>query len=248
MNGLTYFLGSGDVQLALLTAAGAFEGFDDAVNCTKFELNVESEVKKVKSRMRDTDGQTLASATRITDSKVAMVFNGVSPSLFASVFLGDAVALTGTSGTVTAEAVTALAGKWTPVANLGSGISAVIVKDATDVTTYVAATDYSVDLSTGMIKVLAGGAIADKAVLHIDYAYAAESGYKIVGTTRPLVKVMIKFSGKNVYNGDPASVDVFEANLRPSSAVDFMSEDTQELEFEGDLITPAGKLWPFEVR
>lgn len=248
MNGLTYFLGSGDVQLALLTAAGAFQGYDDAVNATKFELKVESETKEAKARGRDNDGQTLASAVRITGSKISLVFNGSTPSLFAAIFLGDAVKLTGVGGTGTAEVVTALEDKWTPVTNIGSGISDVVVKDATDTTTYVEGTDYTVDLVTGMIKALSTGSISDQDVLHVDYSYAAESGYKITGATRPLVKVMIKFSGKNVYDGEPASVDVYQANLRPSSPVDFLSEETQELQFEGDMITPTGKSWPFEVR
>lgn len=248
MNGLTYFLGAGDVQLALLTGLGAFQGFDDAVNSTKFEVKVDSEVKEAKARGRDNDGQTLASATRITGTKISITFNGSTPSLFAAIFLGDAVKLTGAGGTATAEVVTALEDKWTPVANLGSGISDVIVKDDADTTTYVEGTDYAVDLVTGMIKTLSAGSITDQDELHVDYSYAAESGYKITGATRPLVKVMIKFSGKNTYNGEPASVDVYEANLRPSSPVDFLSEETQELQFEGDLITPAGKSWPFEVR
>lgn len=247
-DGATYFLGSGNVQMARLDDNDVPQGYDDPVNCTRLELNVETETKEVKSKMRDTFGQTLASATQITDTTVAMTFNGISPSLFANIFLGDLVDITDAGGSKTGEEVTAHLDKWSPVSTPGSGISSVVVKDDADTTTYVANTDYVLDATAGLIKPLSGGAISDGDTLHVDYAYGAVTGSKVTGATRPLVNVAIIFSGKNVFDGSQAAVQVFKASIRPASAVDFLSDDPQELQFDGKMVTPAGKSWPFEVR
>ncbi len=245
--GVTYFLGSGNLQMARLDSSGNPLGFSDPANATRLELNVETETKEVKSRMRDTFGQTLASATQITDATVAMTFNGITPDLFASVFLGDLVDITDSGGTVTDEAVTAYLDKWSAVSKPGSGISAVTVTNSDGTVTYEQGTDYEVDAAAGMIKPLSSGAIGEGASLLVDYTYGALSGSKITGATQPKVDVAIIFSGKNVYTGESSRVEVFQASIRPSSAVDFLSEETQELQFEGKMITPEGKSWPFEV-
>jgi len=247
-DGAIYFLGCGNVQMARLDANDVPMGYDDPINCTRLELNVDTDTKEVKSKMRDTCGQILASATRINDTTVAMTFNGTSPSLFANVFLGDLVDITDAGGSKSGEEVTAHAGKWSRVSTPGSGISSVVVKDHTDATTYVDNTDYALDATSGLIKPLDGGAINDGDVLHVDYAYGAMTGSKITGATRPLVNVAIIFSGKNVFDDSQAAVEILKASLRPSSPVDFLSDDPQELQFEGKMITPAGKSWPFEVR
>ncbi len=246
--GTTYFLGSGNLQMARLDANDQPLGYSDPANATRLELNVETETKEVKSRMRDTFGQTLASATLITDATVAMTFNGVTPDLFANIFLGDLVDITASAGSVTDEAITAHLDKWSAVASPGSGINSVVVTDSTGATTYTENTDYVVDADAGMIKPLSSGSIGEGDSMLVDYAYGALSGDKITGATQPLVNVAIIFSGKNVYTGEAARVEVFKASIRPSSAVDFLSEDTQELQFEGKLITPSGRSWPFEVR
>jgi len=62
-----------------------------------------------------------------------------------------------------------------------TNISSVVVKDVTDVTTYVLDTDYSViNATTGEIKILSTGAIAASAVLHISYDYAVRNRTKVV--------------------------------------------------------------------
>jgi len=246
-DGTTYFLGSGNLQMARLDSSDNPLGYSDPANATRLELNVETETKEVKSRMRDTFGQTLASATLITDATVAMTFNGITPDLFANIFLGDLVDITDAGGSITDESVIMHAGKWSRVATPGSGISAVTVTNSTGATTYDETTDYELDADAGLIKPVSGGGIGDGDTVLVDYTYGALTGSKVTGATRPLVNVAIIFSGKNVYTGQPAKVEVFKASIRPSSAVDFLSEDTQELQFEGKLITPAGRSWPFEI-
>lgn len=178
---------------------------------------------------------------------VAMTFDGISPDLFANIFLGDLVDITDPGGSKADEQVTARLDKWAQLGTSGGGISNVVVKDSGGSTTYAVDTDYVLDTRAGLIKAVSTGAITDGEILSVSYDYAALSGSKIIGATQPLVNVAILFSGKNVFDGSPADVRIFKASLRPASAVDFLSEEPQELQFDGKMITPAGKSWPFEL-
>lgn len=247
MQGILSFLGSGDLYMDRLAADGTSQGAILVGNAISLALNVETDNKKLISRKRATYGQTLASVTQITGSTIALTLNQMDVDTMAAVFLGDAVAMTGTGGSITTEAVTAILDKWVDLASPGGGVSTVVVKDATDTTTYVEDTDYAVNPRLGMIKALSTGAISESDVLHIDYAYAAESGKRITGATQPIVKVKLRLDGKNVEDGSDVQVNVFEALIKPSSAVDFLAEDFAEIQFEGEMLTPSGKDWPFEV-
>ncbi len=247
MDGILSFLGSGDLYMDRLAADGSPQGSDLVGNATSLSLAIETDNKKLTSNKRDTFGQTIATVNRITGSKVTFTLNQMDVATLAAVFLGDAVARTGTGGTVTDEDVVAIHDKWVDFLQLGNGISAVSVQDATDITTYVEGTDYELNTRLGMIKVLSGGSIDDGDTLHVDYTYAAESGKKITGATQPTVKVKLRLDGKNVEDGSDVQVNVFEALVKPSSAVDFLAEDFAEIQFEGEMLTPAGKSWPFEV-
>lgn len=165
----------------------------------------------------------------------------------AAVFLGDAVDMTGTAGTISAENVTAVLDKFVDLAMPGGGVSSVVVTDVTDVTTYAEGTDYVINTRLGMLQALSTGAITAGDVLHVSYDYAAESGQRITGATQAMVKVKLRLDGKNVEDGTDVQVNVFEALIKPSSPIDFLAEDFAEVQFEGDLLTPAGKSWPFEV-
>ncbi len=243
--GLMSFIGGGDLYMDRLAADGSSQGFVKVGNATKFELKVDSETKKQLARGRDNFGQTLASVTRITGSTIGITLDQIDKDVLAAVFLGSAVERTGAGGSITNEAISAKLGKMVELAH--ANISAVTVTDATGITTYVAGTDYVVHDRLGLIEILVSGSITEGESLLVDYTWAAESGYKITGATQPVVKAALKLDGKNDYDGKPVLVNVFAAQLRPSSAVDFLAEDFAQIVFEGDLLTPTGKSWPFEV-
>ncbi len=247
MQGLLSFLGSGDLYMDRLAADGTPQGAVLVGNATKLELKVEADTKKLTSKKRTTYGQTLASVTNITGSTVSLVLNQMDVDTLAAVFLGDAVDMTGTGGSITAENVTAILDKYVDLSQPGAGLSAVVVKDATDTTTYIDGIDYTINTRLGMIQALSTGAISAGDVLHVDYTYAAESGKKITGATQATVKVKLRLDGKNVEDGTDVQVNVFEALIKPSSPIDFLAEDFAETQFDGELLTPAGKSWPFEV-
>lgn len=93
------------------------------------------------------------------------------------------------------ESVTVKQGRWyqlgvsinpTGVRN----VSAVVIQDDTDTTTYVLNTDYELDAALGRIRIIEGGAISDDDVLHVDYTPAAETRQQLVADTTPVKGAM----------------------------------------------------------
>jgi hypothetical protein len=127
-------------------------------------------------------------------------------------------------------------------------IFTITVTGGEGIATYTVGTDYTVNARLGLIEVLSGGLISNGQTLKVNYTWAAETGYKITGATQPVVKVRLVLDGKNDYDGAAVRVDVWEANLSPSNEVDFLAPEFASLDFEGKMLTPSGKSWPFEVR
>lgn len=244
------FLGSGDLYIDKLTSAGVAQGYQLVGNATSFQLSVEAEEKKQTGNKRDTYGQTIASNAKISATKISITLNQYDVPTMAAALMGDTVAMTASSGSVTAgspEDVDAISDRWVELANYGGGVSSVVVKDETDTTTYVADTDYEVNTRLGMIKALSTGSISDGDTLHVAYDYAAEAGYKITGATESSVLLKLRLDGYNVNSGNNVQVTVWEAHVIPSTPIDFLSEDYGEITLEGEMITPTGYSWPFEI-
>lgn len=241
------FLGGGDLYIDRLTDAGVSTGFLKTGNATKFEIKSESEIKEQTSKGRDTYGQVIATANLPKPSTIKITLNQLDPDSMAIAFLGDKAVLTVAGASVTDEAVTAKLDKFVKLANRNITAESVVVTDSAGTTTYVEDDDYEIDYRLGMIKCLTGGDIADDESLKVDYAYGAASGTTIEGATQPLIKAKLLLDGKNYVNGKDVAVDVYYAELKPSSAVDFLSDDFLPLELEGTLRTPDGYDHPFKV-
>ena len=64
-------------------------------------------------------------------------------------------------------------------------VTAVVVQDVTDTTTYVLDTDYALDAAAGRIQILDTGSITEGEVLHVDYTPAAETRDRVQADTKP---------------------------------------------------------------
>jgi len=139
------FLGTGDLYMDRLTAAGVAQGLTLLGNATKFELQALAESKDLVSRKRDTAGQNLASVTRGQPATITITLNEYDKDILAAAFLGDAVTQSGAGGTVTDEVITAIADKYVEMAH--RDISAVTVsrKAGDDAAAWAAATVYALD-------------------------------------------------------------------------------------------------------
>jgi len=237
------FLGSGDLYIDRLTEAGVATGLEKVGNADKFEIKAEAEVLEQTSKGRDTYGQVLASASLAKPSTLGITLNQLDRKALAMAFLGEDADISIAGSSVTDEALTAKLDKWVEVAF--RDISTVIVTDSTGTTTYVLDTDYIVHARLGMIQALSTGAITEDESLLVDYAYAGESGYRVEGATKPTIRAKLKLDGKNFANGKACIVEVYEAQLAPDSAVDFLSDEFSVLELTGTMITPDDKDHPF---
>jgi len=237
------FLGSGDLYIDRLTEAGLATGLEKVGNADKFEIKAEAEVIEQTSKGRDTYGQVLASAALPKPSTLSITLNQLDRKALAMAFLGEDADISVTGSSVTDEAITARLDKFVEVAH--RDISAVVLTHSSGTPTYVLDTDYIVHARLGMIQALSGGAITEGQDLLVDYSYAAESGYRVKGATKPTIKAKLKLDGKNFANGKACIVEVYEAQLAPDSPVDFLSDEFSVLELSGTMLTPDGKDHPF---
>ncbi|ADW18571.1 hypothetical protein Despr_2432 [Desulfobulbus propionicus DSM 2032] len=233
----------GDLYFDFLTAAGVSTGFELVGNATKLIPKVETETLDAKLNGKYTLGQIGKSFTRISDATISFSLNIYDPKIVAAYFMGSAVDITAASGTYTAT-ITGILNKWVPIGH--NDLTTCTVKDETDTTTYIANTDYEVNTSMGMIRVLSSAIDGD--TLHISGDKAAASGFKITGATSPVINVGLYLDGKNYVEGNEVKLRVWQAQIRADGDFDLLAQGGfPELAFSGKMITPAGKSWPFEL-
>lgn len=236
------FLGAGDLYFDRLTDAGVPQGAKIEGSCTQFALNPESEIKEQTGRGRDNYGQVIAAATLPGKTNIKVTLNQLDAQNLAVAFLGDVVAGGQEAGSIAAGAPAVVTARLDRYVEIGKEVlSNVVVKDATDTTTYVAGTDYIVHARLGMIKVLSTGAIVNGATLHVSGDYGAAAWQKIRGGRSPIIRARMVLDGKNYVNGRNCKVLVKNARLKPSTEVDFLSEDFLPLELEGVCEIPEGE-------
>jgi len=304
------FLGSGDLYMDRLTAAGVRQGLFFAGNCKLFSLQSNAEIKDQSSKGRNDYGQVLTSATRGLPPALKVVLDQLDQKNLAMAFLGDVEDIDITGDTETDEALTVLtldhyqrlgarsitdgsvtvsrdagadAIAWADeaaytsgaycipsVANLHfykctvSGTSGALeptwptnggtVTDGTvtwqDMGLILAVedTDFEVITRNGLFRALSTGSIEAGEALTIGYTYTSYTGYKVKGAVQPTIKAYLFLDGKNETNGKDVEVEVWAAQLRPTSPVDFLADDFTALELEGTPATPTGYDSPFEIK
>ena len=243
------FLGAGDVYIDRFDSSDQPTGFRMIGNATVFQITEAADIKERKSLGRDTYGQTLDTVSIKQPAKINITVNELAMENLALALMGDVAALSQTSGSVdagTPEDVVAEMDKWVELDY--AAVSAVVVKDDEDTRTYVEDTDYEVNARLGMIQALSGGDIADGETLHVSYSYGAITGELVSGGTKTQIKCKIKLDGINFTDNKNVVLDVKEAVIKPSSAVDFLSEDFTEVVFEGSLNTPTGETTPYTIQ
>ena len=232
------FLGSGLVYVDR-KVGGVYQGLRLIGNATKFEIKENSEKKERISKKRNNYGSALNTVYVKQPAEVNITLDDLDKENLALTFLGSSSSVSVTGSSVVAEAQAAY--KDRIISTDFRNISAVVVKDVTDTTTYVLDTDYEiVSATTGLIKVLTAGAIIDGDVLHIDYTYGGMTSEKVLGGTDSNIIVKVLFDGLNQANQADAVVEVYEAVLSPTTGVDFLSDDFTSIELAGIANVPTG--------
>ena len=242
------FLGAGDLYARVYNPAlGHYDDWAGPFEAKKFEIKPNSDLKEMSSRGRNTYGQTIESVPLPKPADLSVTFAEVNKESIAMALFGTASVVNQGSGTIQDEAVVAASGKWVQLAHQNIAEAGFVVTDAAGTTTYVLGTDYEVNYRIGFFRAIAGGAIADKASLKIDYGYNAITATKIAGATQTQVRAEFRLDGINFADQQSVIVDVFEAVLIPDGAFDFLQNDFADIQLKGRLKTPAGKTAPFQV-
>lgn len=242
------FLGAGDLYARVYNpVTAAYDQWAGPFEASKFEIKPNSDLKEMTSRGRSTYGQVIESVPLPKPADMSVTLSEVNKESIAMALFGTTAALNQGSGSVTDEVVVASHGKWVKLAHGNIATAGFVVSHTSGAPNYVLGTDYEVNYRIGMLRVLAGGAIADAASLKVDYTYNAISGTVVSGGTQTQVRAQFKLDGVNFADQLPVIVDVWEAVLTPDSAFDFLQNDFAEIALKGRLKTPAGKSEPFTV-
>jgi len=220
------------------------------IECNLFEISrADGDVQELKSKQRGRYDQTIYSETAAGTSSLKLEFLEAPADIFALMFAGTNQALSQSAGAVTDQEVTVTAKeKWLPLPHrfLNDAVAAVIKNEGKTVT-YVVTTDYVIDYRLGLIKIATGSAIVVGDVINCAYTTLAKTGITTRGETNLSGSYGILLDGKNRFTTKDTIVEVYEAQLKSTEAVDLLSSELIKATLEGVMITPTGKNEPYTV-
>lgn len=229
--------GSGSARFALFDTDTLVNEWYPFGNMTALNIAPSATTVEVTST-DDTDyGSITDSEVEPGSIKITASINRFSPENMALIYAANANVDATVGGTVvTPEAITA---KMNVAARLGgdvqrSGVTAVVVKDHTDVTTYVKDTDYTLDSEFGFITPI-GSTIKDGDILHVTYTYAARTGIKLDVNTATSRHISLLWKGINRFDGKRYIVEIPKCTIQATKGIDLMGKSEAAADFD---ITP----------
>lgn len=216
-------------------------GFRKAGEVYPFSIKVETEQKVQQSAMKGTFGQTKHTKTRISSISGSCSFYEMFAAVFAWALAGEETAMTGASGTASAESVTMISGEWVRLAH--KGVSSVVI------TGKVLGTDYEVNGPLGLIRMIPDGGLTAGANT-VNYSYAAESGYKVNIGTNAQIRVAVLIDGRNLENGEEITAEFDSVVLSSNTEVNLVSSpdsDFDAIQFNMVFETLSGKTSPGSI-
>lgn len=239
------FLGAGDVYINRIVG-GVKQGMLGPYFSNKFELKLKTKRVELSSKGKTTYGQILESVSVQEPAGFTLELAEVNKESMAIALLGSSVASNQTSGSLTAEAITAKLDTWIPLSkNTLTGAQTVTNAGAT--VTYVAGVDYVVNAAMGWVKALSTGTIVADEALKVTSTYGAFSGTKISGATDINIRAEIVFDGVNQADGSQCTVTINEAIISSDAAFDFLADKFGNVNLPGTMKTPLGMDAPFTV-
>jgi len=239
------FMGSGDLQMAILDANDIPLGELDVGNASSFVIPAPSiEKKERKSKRRASFGQTTTSVVGETEQDVKLTLTDVNRDNLTMAMFGsdsDYIQAAG-NNTGAPEDVISYLGKYSKLTarNLDPATPPVVT-DATDVTTYVEGTDYEIDYQVGRILPLVSGSISEGDVLHVGSSWLAQSGFSIKALDNLSFNVFMRLIGRNEATGKNHEVIINKAQLEPAGDLNWISDDLIDIELTGKILaTPEG--------
>lgn len=229
-----YYSGQGSLYIAKRDVTGKPLGFIPIGNVP--ELTIDIEVSKFEHKESES-GSRLLDLTIVKEKKgkFKMKVENISLDNLALGLYGEQANVVG--ATVTDEEVKFYKGKRMPLAH--PNVSAVVVKDVTETTTYVLGTDYTVDAKNGVLIFPASGSlIAEAAVLNVAYTYGAYSNLEAF-TSAESPERWLRFEGLNTVDGSHVVIDCYRAQFDPLTGYALINEEIAALDMGGSLLADA---------
>lgn len=240
------YRGSLDAYYRIINSDGSYGPAKPTGNLVDFSIVPNAEELEVISTQNATYGQAADSMVDAQPTTVSFTVNRFNADGLGLAFMGPVSSRTGASSDITAEEHTVSMGDMIKLNNLD--VSAVVVKDETDTTTYVLDTDYTiVDAALGLIEPVDGGDISDADVLHIDYTVDAESGYLIDGGTDSSKYIHLFGRGINRFDNKRTLVDIPRLSIRPGGNFSLVGTDAATVQFDGTINVPSDDSSPYTI-
>jgi len=207
-------------------------GFEDFGNVS--ELKIKEEIEKKEHYESRTDAAKRDDITGIRNkASGSFTLDSISKENMTKWFLGTSAESSQTAATGSTASITVgTLNSWQKVGSYE--IDSLVVKDETDVTTYVPNTDYKVNNTTGMIQILSTGSISVGDVLHLTYNEASVSISTINAATTTDIRGIVLFSADPL-RGNVMDIEGY-ATLTPSGEYSAIGEDYISVGFDLDFV------------
>ncbi|QRK80184.1 hypothetical protein [Shewanella sp. LZH-2] len=242
MSGL---LVAGNFFVDRLNAQGQSTGIIGPINTTKLTIKADADEKVRGSRKKESYGQALSVVNIAKPVEVEWSFDDQPAELIAMALLGDTQVVNSGSGTLTDEAVTLPDNqRWVQLPKTNFATLGFAVKK--DATTLVLGTDYEVNYALGLVRALKGGAVEAGGAVTVSGQHNAISGTLVRGGIKAQTRARVFGEGTNLETGKPIKLDIFDASLKPTAALDFAASEFVSATLAGKAQLVAGKDHPFE--
>lgn len=239
-----YLIPRGRAYFDPYDASGALTGEIDLGNCPGISVSISTETAEhfsSQTGMKEKDGSWPLQITR--SGKVAC--DNFSPSNAALWLSGTSTAKTQTATPVAGEMRTVMPDRQyqlgaTAANPLGvRNVTAVTVKNSAGTTTYVAGTDYNVDLETGRVQILKTGAIVAGTV-QFGYTPVAASFVSVASGAKSQLSGALRVVANNA-TGSNRDWYMPKVTMTASGDLPMIAEGTDvvKMEFGLDVLKPA---------
>lgn len=224
---------------------GLTTGEDPFGNCPGFTVSIETEKSdhySSETGLRQKDASTTVEVNRTA----TITCDNVSVYNLARFLSGSVETVSQTSGTVSDESITVLKGRQYQIGRTENNpagarnITSVVVTDSTAATTYVANTDYALDLDLGRLQILEGGAIDDGDVIKVDYTRPTATWKRVKTGAVAEMAGAVRVVADNA-SGEKRDFYMPKVNLTPSGELPLIAEGTDyvSMTFEVEILKPA---------
>ena len=219
------------------------------IECDQLSITAPSERLEAISRSRENYGQAHTTYHRANPTEVSLNFTQADRSIMAAKLSGKIEALTRAAVTLSDVEVTLGAlGGWVEIGTQALAVSGIAVKATVGATkSYTAGVDYEVNPRLGLIRPLAGGAIAANATVFVSATGPALAGQRIQGASRYSREYRGYLDGLNLVTNEDALVHLRRLVVSSEEAQDFLQEELSATALTGRLLIPANGDKPYAV-